>query len=182
MLRYLLVFVTATGSLSAIAWSARPEHELFEGVWLVIVFAVSSAVFVVTAVVLVILKRDRVNTRYVAVLFAVNAACLIASATWVPLSVRVLVSDAELRQYAENVLHRSGTNIHPLQRRVGSFHVRGAGNHDGAVYVSTGSDGMFGDAGLIYVPRRGAPPMWPHAIVQCDHLYGPWWRYSIQGD
>jgi hypothetical protein len=102
---------------------------------------------------------------------AIGLLAAVLAVTNVGLTIRVWLSDAELREFAEAVIadhdHRKTT-----PRRVGLLVVRSAGVEGRQVYLQTAS-GFLDVAGVVYCPD-GDVPLYADRHSQ---LFGPWWWF-----
>ncbi len=109
------------------------------------------------------------------------SVALVLSVTDVPMTVRVRLSESELRQYAES--NDPSPPGYKNTKRIGSFRVEKVWRHERTVAFATGSK-VFDIVGVIYAPD-GFPtaplPMETEELLsaQYTHLYGPWYRFEI---
>jgi hypothetical protein len=89
---------------------------------------------------------------------------------------RVALSEPWLRPYAKSL--QASQVGDKREHWVGLFPVRSAVALPGGASLSTGSDGLLGDAGLMFLPGGTGGTR----LQAAEHLYGPWWRYRESDD
>ena len=120
----------------------------------------------------------RSRKRYVFVCAAVFAAAVYLSTTFLPLRVRVLLSEPFIRPRV-SALSRAAKPLRLDPWRAGLFSFEGGSSKPGLVELSLGSCGLFCDAALAYSPS-GRPS--DQSGLVSDHLYGPWWHLTFGPD
>jgi hypothetical protein len=111
----------------------------------------------------------------------IGLGMLFLGRTDVPLTARVWLCDAELREYAESA--RRDPQLARAHGRVGLFRVAGTAADEKQVLLFTGS-GFLALTGIAYRPD-GAPPEYRDGLRRLGpsrHLYGPWWWFLVFDD
>ena len=170
------IAISSAGWLALLAYSAHPGRSLFAGLPLLATAIVASCLQLLFTLLALLVPRLRVRRRVSALILAAWLPVLGVSRTLIPLRARVLLSEPWLRSNASRLLELSRPTTEP--HLVGFFRFENAEVRARVGYFSTGSFGLFGEAGIAYAPD-GLPPGQDREDPWYDHLYGPWWRYSF---
>jgi len=179
MMRTILLLNTLVGCGAILILGSHPGRDLFDGWFFLATFAVCAVIQIGATLIIALVPKWRSDVRAALVMLVVFITAALVSRTLWPLRGRVLLSEPWLRRHAALVLASRSPSRKEV--RVGLFRIYWEGNRDGAAYLSTGSYGMFGQAGLVFAPNP-AHLNSQRAAVTHERLYGPWWRYSVVGD
>ena len=175
----LLAASSVVAGAAELIGSSHPGRPLFDDTVFLLTAAVAWLVFAAGAGIVLAGRRVTAIRPYVMFLLTLNAGIALASAaTLMPLRVRVALSEPWLRPYADSLI-RQHARTHK-QTRIALFEFTTSGSSGEVAFLSTGTYGVFAEAGLLYMPRNATNDLPPG--VRIEHLYGPWWRFSTPED
>jgi hypothetical protein len=150
----------------------------FDRVWALLLVAGAGVTVAWLCAAAVLSLRRRWNRRSLLLWgawpVAVGGVALL-HATDLPMTVRVIVSDSALTQFAQGVRESGRT-----RGRAGLVWVFDARTRDGCIFLEAGST-FDGIAGLIHAPGATEPPSHPGwALTETRHLTGAWWYFQTR--
>ena len=170
------VVASAFGIVAFLWYGSEPGWDLFRGFPLLAIGGVALLTSAVTAAIaLAGWRRSAPLARLTVGLFAAVIASALLIRTTIPLGLRIAVSEPWLRSRAHALIRTQSKDSEA--HWVGLFNVRSGGVGNMAVF-DAGPSGLFGDAGIAFVPN--GPP--PSDRGEYSHVYGPWWRYESHDD